>query len=307
MDKLAKNDLAELANQINIEHANCMGAMRESLEYAVKAGELLIQVKALVPHGEWLPWLAANCEVPERTTQAYMRIARNWPELSKSATVADLTVRGALILLEAPKSESPEAILPISQVLSYVEELERKADQAKTLDDIKKVDKEYHALNRLRKRAFEKVEAKIFQLESERDLAAFDRLPIDTTTPVGRVMPLEWLSGKLDPPPGWEDIFWGVNMWQKNFCGWCAELGCRQPIENKAEWGTHHGRLGWSTWGLEALGPPRKNWQPVFCELHNNDNDWAKIIDLTRKFLSVDHFPPSCIEEEELDFEPVAA
>jgi hypothetical protein len=31
------------------------------------AGDLLIEAKALVPHGQWLPWLAEHCEMAERT------------------------------------------------------------------------------------------------------------------------------------------------------------------------------------------------------------------------------------------------
>ena len=99
--------LSDIATQINTEHARVQSAIREGLQHALKCGELLAQAKALVNHGEWLPWLSKNCAVSERTAQAYMRVFQNWPELSKSATVADLTYRGALALLADP-FESPE-------------------------------------------------------------------------------------------------------------------------------------------------------------------------------------------------------
>jgi hypothetical protein len=38
---------------------------------------LLLEAKANVADGEWLPWLAANCEMSARTAQAYLRLARN--------------------------------------------------------------------------------------------------------------------------------------------------------------------------------------------------------------------------------------
>jgi hypothetical protein len=60
----------------------------------------LIKAKDQLGHGEWLPWLGDHCQVPERTAQLYMRLARHAPELErKSATVADLSLREAAGLL----------------------------------------------------------------------------------------------------------------------------------------------------------------------------------------------------------------
>lgn len=101
-------NLLDLAAQINQEHDACEQAYRSGLEHARKAGNLLNQVKAQVKsqfgHGRWLPWLAENCRVAERTAQAYMRIDREWARLAESATIAELSFRDALTLL----SESDE-------------------------------------------------------------------------------------------------------------------------------------------------------------------------------------------------------
>jgi len=43
------------------------------------AGELLLRVKAELPHSEFLPWWAENCEVSERQAQRYMRAAQGRP------------------------------------------------------------------------------------------------------------------------------------------------------------------------------------------------------------------------------------
>lgn len=71
------------------------------MKHACEAGERLIQAKAMLPHGQWLPWLEANCEVSERSAQAYMRVARELPKLegSKAQRVADLPLREAVRLL----------------------------------------------------------------------------------------------------------------------------------------------------------------------------------------------------------------
>jgi hypothetical protein len=71
----------------------------------VAAGELLIEAKALVGHGQWLPWLREHCDMPERTAQLYMRLANNKDDL-KNRNVADLGIRGAVA--EITKSLVPE-------------------------------------------------------------------------------------------------------------------------------------------------------------------------------------------------------
>jgi len=52
--------LVDLAARINAAHDQAAGALRSGLEHARRAGELLIEAKARVPHGQWLPWLAVS-------------------------------------------------------------------------------------------------------------------------------------------------------------------------------------------------------------------------------------------------------
>src|SRR6516165_3688560 len=93
-----------LSAEINAAHTAACRAAGEALNHARRAGELLQQAKAAVNHGEWLPWLAANCPaISERTAQGYMRVAREWPALqAKAQHVADLPLRQALALLSEP-------------------------------------------------------------------------------------------------------------------------------------------------------------------------------------------------------------
>ncbi len=109
-------DLITLAIEINAWHAQAEAAIGRALEYALNAGQLLIQAKAQVQHGEWLPWLTTNFRGSDRTAQIYMRIARQWPEIaaSKSAGSAHLSIDGAVRMLAAPSAEvtddAPNAI-----------------------------------------------------------------------------------------------------------------------------------------------------------------------------------------------------
>ena len=98
------SELNQLASQIDEQHSKCREAMMRGIEHALMAGELLTDAKALVPHGHWLSWLQDNCEVSQRTAQLYMRLHIRRDELGESATVADLTVRGATSLLAGPQA-----------------------------------------------------------------------------------------------------------------------------------------------------------------------------------------------------------
>lgn len=113
--------LATLAEQINAHHRQCESAMRSGLSHALEAGQLLAEAKTQCPHGTWGDWLAEHFEGSERTSQAYMRVARRWPELeanAKAQRVADLSLRDAIKLLTEPRAETPESYQ------RHIEELE---------------------------------------------------------------------------------------------------------------------------------------------------------------------------------------
>ena len=78
MDDLARsNSLNDLAGRIRAEHVATSAALKSSIKHAMAAGDLLIEAKAQLQHGQWLPWLAEHCEISERAAQLYMRAARN--------------------------------------------------------------------------------------------------------------------------------------------------------------------------------------------------------------------------------------
>jgi hypothetical protein len=85
------NRLAELAVEIKDAAARWRKSAQDAAEAAIAAGHSLIEAKALVGHGQWLPWLHANCDMSGRSASRYMQIARSG---LKSATVADLGISG---------------------------------------------------------------------------------------------------------------------------------------------------------------------------------------------------------------------
>ncbi len=96
------------------EHHKAVGA---AIVHAIKAGQLLLEAKRKVGHGNWLPWLEANCEMSERTAQNYMRIAKVLGGLNdeaKAQRLADLCWRdmGAVdaISLRDIVSDNPDLV-----------------------------------------------------------------------------------------------------------------------------------------------------------------------------------------------------
>jgi hypothetical protein len=113
MTDLALTD-DDLARKINAEHGHVETHKRNTIRHATRCGEMLLEMKQRVGHGNWLAWIEEHFEASERT-------ARNYMELAKSAAVADLsddtTMRSALRTLS-------------SRAESKASKLESKATQA---------------------------------------------------------------------------------------------------------------------------------------------------------------------------------
>ena len=106
-DKAAK--LEELAERINEKHrahdATVKSALRQmstALDYALDAGDLLIEAKAIVGHGNFKAWVRDNCEVSKRRAEEYMYIAGRRDKIeeeSKARHGAFSSIRAALDFL----------------------------------------------------------------------------------------------------------------------------------------------------------------------------------------------------------------
>jgi len=83
--------LSDLARLINEAHASALTSARTTLEHARQVGTLLVEAKAAVGHGKWLPWLSENVAFSVRSAQQYMDIAGRWHEIPNAQSVAHLT------------------------------------------------------------------------------------------------------------------------------------------------------------------------------------------------------------------------
>ena len=71
--------LPEAAAAINRHHTDATAHAQSAIDHARAAGDLLLRVKEELPHGEFIPWVEANCRVSARQAQRYMRASRGLP------------------------------------------------------------------------------------------------------------------------------------------------------------------------------------------------------------------------------------
>jgi hypothetical protein len=89
----------QLAAAINCAHDRAQASARSAIEAAIECGRLLLEAKAPVAHGEWLPWIEANLSFGGRQARKYMRVAANAQQLANRNCGSDLGINAALELL----------------------------------------------------------------------------------------------------------------------------------------------------------------------------------------------------------------
>jgi hypothetical protein len=104
-----ENRLPVLAAEIADAHQGAAKAIVTSLSEAMRAGERLLEAKALVRHGEWRTWVAGNLPFSERTASRYMRLTRH-RDLLEVRHVADLTIAAAGEMLAEARPDVEEML-----------------------------------------------------------------------------------------------------------------------------------------------------------------------------------------------------
>ena len=93
---------AETVRDIETITAEIIQLKQDAGSAILSIGDRLMEAKAVLSHGEWLPWLTERVEFSERTAQNFMRLAREW---SNPQALADLGATKALTLLALPPEE----------------------------------------------------------------------------------------------------------------------------------------------------------------------------------------------------------
>jgi hypothetical protein len=106
-----RQQLADLAAEINALHEHVVDGARQTLKHAMHAGDLLIKARKAAGYGNWVSWVKANCAFSHSTSEDYVWAARHRAEieakiLPHSEHAPNLSIRGARRLL-APPTPAP--------------------------------------------------------------------------------------------------------------------------------------------------------------------------------------------------------
>ncbi|MBN9623078.1 MAG: DUF3102 domain-containing protein [Actinobacteria bacterium] len=107
-------ELSSLAKEIRDENSAAERDALSAVAHARRAGELLIEAKAAVAHGEWGSWLSENVDFSQQWAASLMRVAKAPAAQIESA----VSVRGALKqLAPPPKAEIKSGIDPVVEAV----------------------------------------------------------------------------------------------------------------------------------------------------------------------------------------------
>nr|WP_326189670.1 DUF3102 domain-containing protein [uncultured Oscillibacter sp.] len=185
----------------------------------IEIGKRLLEAKAQLGHGEWLPWLRDRVDISERSAQNFMRLAR---EYSKSAEIADLGASKALALLALPESERANFVseshtvdgvektvpeMTAKELKAAIEERDRALREAKEADARARSAEESRAkmevdmcqLKELQQRAREAEEEKARQLQAaEEELQALRSRPVDVAVETRDASPEQLAAARAE-------------------------------------------------------------------------------------------------------------
>jgi hypothetical protein len=100
IDLLRGTNAAESRDQVLTRLAvEIRAKVSSSTADAIHAGHKLLEAKALLHHGEWLPWLGDRVEMSERVAQYHMQLA----QARDTKRISDLPIRAALEVVRAQK------------------------------------------------------------------------------------------------------------------------------------------------------------------------------------------------------------
>jgi len=89
MKKMIQRSDKELVAEVNQLHRELSTLMLDSVQKAIKAGEILIELKLRVGHGGWRIWVERNLSFSIRTASRYMSCYTRRDELSGVKTLRD--------------------------------------------------------------------------------------------------------------------------------------------------------------------------------------------------------------------------
>ncbi|CAB4202664.1 Protein of unknown function DUF3102 [uncultured Caudovirales phage] len=145
-----KQSLGLHAARINALNEQCDYHQGQAVIFAARTGAELNKAKELLKHGEFLPWLAQNCQLKDRQANNYMQLAIAYPEYLENqirTAGADLpSIRTAIALITADEEIKAEVMERIAQgesvPVAEINRLKHEKDEAenKLLSKVREVE-----------------------------------------------------------------------------------------------------------------------------------------------------------------------
>ena len=109
--------LADVAEEIKEHEVSRRACEVKGMMHGLRVGELLLEAKKIVPHGQFSKWREEHTTVSQRMAQMFMTIARSpritEPFIREYETVSHLTLQKAVQLTREPTNKTPLGHLKI--------------------------------------------------------------------------------------------------------------------------------------------------------------------------------------------------
>lgn len=102
-------NINDAAQELNRLHGEIEQKLRTTVQDAIRAGEILTQVKDRLDHGEFLPWIERNCEFRRTQADVYMRLYRHGDKLPTAGNLREAEQIVAQIESREKQSEGQKA------------------------------------------------------------------------------------------------------------------------------------------------------------------------------------------------------
>jgi Protein of unknown function (DUF3102) len=125
----------ELVKGVKEALSSMVISFQNSVKHAIRAGELLIEAKSRLQHGEFGSWLEENFKLSRATATRYMKLAENRKEIEvKLLTVSNLNLADAYKLLGVTNSNSNNGAQ--SSTMTSEPETEEEKEKQKLSDKV---------------------------------------------------------------------------------------------------------------------------------------------------------------------------
>ncbi|MDY7026702.1 MAG: DUF3102 domain-containing protein [Spirochaetota bacterium] len=145
-------------------------SMRDALDYALQAGQLLTEVKDELKHGDFLPWVKANMPFAERTAQRYMKLHEYRDKCDRVADLQEAYKQIETIEAQEKQTERQKSFHRVQEYRRTGVKPEgwRRGTDDKILEEERERDQRFEAKKREMNEAAEKREQEKLDRERQR-------------------------------------------------------------------------------------------------------------------------------------------